>query len=168
MTTLTQLDKHASKWFHDAMRRRGFAIEKKFTFWRKRGPLFDMFVARISSGGFLDVNVTIWSPWADHPNGELGEFPPDYLLIGGRLSEDFPKNMFSDPMFSVENEEDIEQVLRSVLELIDKCALPWFPTVYSYETYVAYVGKRGYHPTAERIEMVKAGIARGFQQEPYI
>ncbi|BBB60392.1 hypothetical protein UNDKW_2119 [Undibacterium sp. KW1] len=168
MTTLTQLDKYASKWFHDEMRRRGFAVEKKFIFWRKRGPLFDMFVTRISSGGFLEIKVTIWSPWVNHSNGELGEFPPDYSLIGGRLSDGFPTDMFGEPLLSVEDEQVMELSLRSLLVLIDQYALPWFPTINSYETYVAYVGKRGYNPTPERIEMVKAGIARGFQQEKFL
>lgn len=94
MTTLVRLDKFADKWFNNQMRRRDFAVEKKFVFLRKRGPLYDMFMLQILTGGeLLRVNVTIWSPWADHPEGELGEFPPKSCLIGGDLSDGFPEYM---------------------------------------------------------------------------
>jgi hypothetical protein len=170
MATLTQVDKIAAKWFHDQMRRRGFAVEKKFIFWRKRGPLFDMIMSEILTGGIhLRVRLSIWSPWVDDPeNGELGEFPPSYALVGGGLSEDFPARKMSGSLFSVETEQDIEESLRSLLQLIDEKALPWFPTVDSYEKYAAYVDARGFLATKERASAIKEGIARGFAKEPYI
>jgi hypothetical protein len=61
MTTLAQVDKLAAKWFCDQMRRRGFAVEKKFIFWRKRGPLFDMFMSEILTGGVEDPHVYLVS-----------------------------------------------------------------------------------------------------------
>lgn len=53
MTTLTQLDKLTEHSFNNKMRRRGFAIEKKFYFWRKRGPFFDVIWGDIIGGGTL-------------------------------------------------------------------------------------------------------------------
>lgn len=168
MTSLVQLDKFASKWFHDQMRRRGFAVEKKFIFWRKRGPLYDMFLSHIISGDLLRIHVTIWSPWAKDPEGKLGEFPPSYALIGGDLSAEFPEEMRGGKLFSVETEECIETSFKNILGLIDQYALPWFPTINSYESYASYVGDRGYHPTPEFQEKLKRGIARGFECEPFL
>lgn len=168
MTTLSQLDKYADKWFNDQMRRRGFAVERKFAYWRKRGPLYDMFWSEIlSSGNNLRMNVTIWSPWVDHPDGDLGDFPPGKSLIGGNLSDRFPETMQSGELFSIDTEAAIESSLSNLLTLIDICALPWFSTINSYETYTFYLGRRGFHPTPEYREKIKQGIARGFEREPF-
>ena len=170
MTTMAQLDKYAAKWFNDQMRRRGFAVEKKFIFWRKRGPLYDMFLSEILTGGeLLRISVTIWSPWAKHPDGEFDEFPPSYALIGGYLSDRFPEDMLGGcGGYFIENEETMEKTLRDVLNLIDKHALPWFPTINSYDSYAAYIGDHGFYPTPEFQEKLKKGIARGFECEPFI
>ena len=170
MTTLVQIDKFASKWFNDQMRRRGFAVEKKFLFWRKRGPLYDMFMPEILSGGVnLRIRMSIWSPWVDHPDdGQLGSFPPPYALVGGTLSEDFPARMSSGELFTIETEQQVEASLNNILSLIDKYALPWFPTVNSFESYIAYVDARGFQATREGKEKVRRGIAQAFDREQYL
>jgi hypothetical protein len=167
MTSLTQLDKFADKWFNNQMRRRGFAVEKKFIFWRKRGPLYDMFMPQILTGDLLRIHVSIWSPWADHPDGDLGEFPPKSCLIGGDLSDGFPEYMHSGELFPIADEESIEASFKHILALIDKNALPWFPTINSYESYASYIGDHGFHPTEDYQESLKLGIARGFDKEPF-
>jgi hypothetical protein len=107
MTTLTQLDKFADKWFNLEMRRRGFAVEKKFTYWRKRGPLFDLLVPHILTGGeLLRVHVTIWSPWVDNVDGKFTTFPRDSMLIGGDLSDEVPEDIGG--TFWVQNDTAIE------------------------------------------------------------
>lgn len=169
MTTLIQLDKFAAKWFADQMRRRGFAVEKKLIFWRKRGALYDMFMSEILTGGVnLRIRMSIWSPWVEHPeDGELGSFPPSYALVGGDLSEYFPDRMNSGELFPVETEKEIEESFKHILSLFDKYALPWFPTVNSYESYMAYVNARGFHATREHKDEIRKGIAKGFENEPY-
>jgi len=167
MTTFTQLDKFAGKWFNDQMRRRSFAIEKKFFFWRKRGPLFDMFIPQILTGGeLLRLEITIWSPWVESLSGEFKSFPPDTCYIGGTLCNEFPERMVSGMLFHIENEEQVEISLQKILTLVDNNALPWFKTVNSYQTYAAYIGDKGYYPTPEFQEKLKVGIARGFENEP--
>lgn len=170
MTTMTQIDKYAVKWFNDQMRRRGFAVEKKFVFWRKRGPLYDMFMPELLSGGVhLRIRLSIWSPWVDHPeSGELGSFPPSYGLVGGTLSEYFPESKSSGELFLVGTEEDVAQSFVQIIDFIDKHALPWFPTVNSCESYLSYVNARGFQANRERRDQVRIGIARGFQCEPYL
>jgi hypothetical protein len=169
MTTIAQLDKYADKWFNDQMRRRGFAVEKKFVFWRKRGPLYDMFIPQILTGGeLLRINVTIWSPWADQPDGALGKFPPASCLIGGTLSDEFPEQMHGGMLFEVEDEKNIDASLKQILALIDKHILPWFPTVNSYESYAAYIGDRGFHPTEEYQAKLKLNMARAFELEEFL
>lgn len=168
MTTLVQLDKFSDKWFNNQMRRRGFAVEKKSVFWRKRGPLYDMLLPQILTGGeLLRIHLTIWSPWVDSVEGELGKFPPDSYLIGGTLSDEFPGQLHGGELFEISTEKNMEESLQAILRLIDQRALPWFRTVNSYETYVAYVGAPGYRPTPERQNQVKQGIARGYEREPY-
>lgn len=169
MTTFAQLDKQADKWFNNQMRRRGFAVEKKFVFWRKRGPLYDMFMPQILTGGeLLRVRVSIWSPWVDSENGEFETFPPDYCLIGGTLSDEFPEQMFGGQLLEIENEAAMDASLRKLLKLVDEHALPWFVTINSFDSYVSYVGDKGYHPTPERQEAVKRGIARAFEKEQFL
>lgn len=166
MTTLTQLDKIASKWFHNEMRRRGFAIEKNFTFWRKRGPLYDLFRSRILTGrSVLRVDVTIWTPFVEHETGEITTFPPDSMLIGGHLGEEFPETMFGGT-FDVGEENMLEATLREILQVIDLRALPWFHSINSCETYNAYVGDHGFYPTPEAEQHIKNAIARAFDCEP--
>jgi hypothetical protein len=169
MTTLTQLDKFAEKWFYKQIKRRGFAVEKKFYFWRKRGPLFDIFWSEIIGGGeSLRIFVTIVSPWVDDPvDGEFVQFPVIDQLIGGTLSDRFPEVMFAGNMFKVKTEEDIEASLKQILVLIDERAVPWFNSVNSYETYLRYIGQRGFHPNPEYREKIKRGIDIGFEREPY-
>lgn len=167
MTTFAQIDKFAGKWFADQMRRRGFAVEKKFVFWRKRGPLYDMFLPQLLKGDLLRINVTIWSPWADNENGELGVFPPSSCLIGGDLSSDFPELMHSGELFSVDSENSADKSFKKMLTLIDKKAVPWFSTVTSYEEYTRYIGAHGFHPTEEYQAALRKGIARGFVNEPF-
>jgi hypothetical protein len=169
MTTLAQIDKIAAQWFQDKMRRRGFAVEKKFVYWRKRGALYDMFLPELLSGAsHLRIRMSIWTPWIEDPNGDLGEFPPSYGLIGGTLSEDFPARPSSGELFLVATEKDIESSLQRILELIDRHALPWFPTVNSSETYLSYVGSRGFNPTREFKEKIKVGVVRGFELERFL
>ena len=169
MTTLAQLDKHASSWFNNQMRRRGFAVEKKFCFWRKRGPLFDVFFGRTLTGGeLLRVHITIWSPWIDHPDdGQLGEFPPLEIAIGGCVSEYFPTIMSNGDGFLIASDEDVEGSLKEILQLIDDKALPWLAGINSYDSYAAMVDKRSCMGSRESKESLKLGIARGFEREPY-
>jgi hypothetical protein len=168
MTTFAQLDKQAAKLFCDKMRRRGFAVEKKFTFWRKRGPLFDMFWSRILGGGeLLRVYVTIWSPWVDSLEGEFKEFPPESSLIGGTLSDEFPEAMYGGEVFEIENEEKMNDSFEKLIRLIDRCALPWFESINSYDAYSAYVGASGFELTEEWKEQIRRGIARGFELERF-
>jgi hypothetical protein len=172
MTSLRQLDKLADQWFSDQMRRRGFAVEPKFVFWRKRGPLYDMFMPNILKGAppyvdpSLRIYATIWSPWADHPDGEFIEFPPSSYLIGGELSEVFPKLMNSGESFSIGNEDQIGESFKRILVQIDK-ALPWFLTVNSYESYSSYIGVNGFHPVEEYQTALRIGIMRGFEREKF-
>lgn len=169
MTTLAQLDKYAEKWFHNRMRRRGFAIEKKLYFWRKRGPLFDVFWSEVIAGGtLLRVEITILSPWVDDPiSGEFSKFPVATSLIGGALSGTFPEHLHGGS-FEVSSESDFEASFARILELIDSRALPWLNSVNSYDAYVAYVGRRGFHPDPELRERIKEGLAIGFNREPFI
>lgn len=168
MTTLAQLDRLAAKEFHDQMRRRGFAIERQLTFWRKRGPLFDVLWSEIlSSGVNLRVSATVWSPWIESTKGDLGSFPPRATLIGGTVSDEFPEKTHGGQLFSVGNESEAEYSFKTILGLIDERVIPWFQAVNSYETYVALVGTRGFHPAPEYRERIKRGIALGFEREPY-
>jgi hypothetical protein len=169
MTTLAQLDKFADKWFCNRMRRRGFAVEKKLYFWRKRGPLFDVFWSEVIAGGtMLRVHATILSPWVDDPVcGEFTRFPVAELMIGGTLSESFPETM-QGGAFEVSNESDFEASFTTLLEYIDTRALPWFKSVNSYDAYISYVGRRGFHPSPEYREKIKAGIAIGFERESFL
>jgi hypothetical protein len=167
MTTLTQLDKFAEKWFNKQMRRRGFAVERRFYFWRKRGPLFDVFWSEIiGNGSALRVFATILCPWVDDPNdGEFSQFPIIYQLIGGTLSDRFPETMQGET-FDVTAEEKIDASLKRLLGIIDRNACPWLNSINSYETYTSYLGRRGYHPDPEYREKIKRGIAIGFEREP--
>lgn len=169
MTTLTQLDKFSSAWFSDQMRRRGFAVEKKFIFWRKRGPLYDMFQPQVlSGGGDLRIFISIWSPWFDHPeSGELGEFPPDYAAGGSILSEKFPERLRDEFAFPVATAEEAAKSFEQMLALIDQRALPWFPTINSYESFVALVNSRSFMGTRERKEEIRKNMLRAFELEPY-
>ncbi len=99
---------------------------------------------------------------------ELGTFPPDYALVGGDLSEDFPGRLASGELFSLGSEQEVEGSFKQLLNLIDGVALPWFPTINSYESYVAYVNRRGFLATSEAKEEIKLGIARGFEHEPFL
>ena len=166
MTTLTLLDKFADKWFNNEMRRRGFAVEKKFTYWRKRGPLFDLLVPHILRGGeVLRVHVTIWSPWVDNADGRFTTFPPDSMEIGGTLSDEFPEEMRGGT-FWVQDDAAIESTLRSMLELIDQRVLPWYAQINSPASYNEWVGDHGFYPTPEAEVAIKKGIALAFQNEP--
>lgn len=169
MTTLLQLDKFGAEWFNDQMRRRGFAVERKFVFWRKRGPLFDMFMPHImSGGGHLKVYISIWSPWGDHPDtGELGDFPPAYTSVGGVLSEMFPDRLRDEFTFDISTEEETLASFRQILALIDQRALPWFRSVDSYASYVAYIDARSFEGTSEWRNQLKKGMAKGFELEPF-
>lgn len=169
MTTLAQLDKQASSWFNDQMRRRGFAVEKKFCFWRKRGPLFDVFFGRTLTGGeLLGVHITVWSPWIDHPDdGQLGEFPPLDIAIGGDVSEYFPTYRLSGGQFLIASNAQVEDSLKAILQVIDEKVLPWLAGINSYDSYAAEVDKRSCMGNREYKERLKLGIARGFEREPY-
>jgi hypothetical protein len=113
--------------------------------------------------------MSIWSPWITHPeNGELGSFPPDYALVGGDLSEYFPERMSSGELFPVGSDSDVEVSLKLILAQIDKYALPWFPTVNSFESYMAYVDARGFLGNRELKENIRKGITRGFECEPFL
>jgi hypothetical protein len=172
ISTLRQLDKYADKWFNNEMRRRGFAIEPKLVYWRKRGPLYYMFISHFRKGSPPDIDpgitiyATVWSPWADHPNGELGEFPPTSYLIGSDIYDGFPRNMPNYEDFEVGNETQIEANFHRILSIVDQ-VLPWFDSINSYETYNEYIGAHGFHPVPEYQEELRVGIARGFEFEPY-
>lgn len=149
------------------MRRRGFAVEKRFTFWRKRGPLYDMLISQILTGGeLLRIHVTIWSPWVDNSDGDLGIFPPKSWLIGGTLSDEFPETMHGGQLFEIGRAQQLESTFPELLTLIDRHALPWFNSVSSYESYVSYVGDKGFYPTSDEEQRIKEGIRRGFAKEP--
>lgn len=170
MTTLVQLDKYAEKWFHNRMRRRGFAVERKLYFWRKRGPLFDVFWSEVIAGGtLLRVYVTILSPWVDDPEfGEFSVFPVATSLIGGDLSKYFPEDIHGGGAFEVSTENYFELSFTEILEIIDLRVLPWLKSINSYEEYMSYVGRRGYHPHPELREKIKKGLAVGFEREPFL
>jgi hypothetical protein len=166
MTSLAQLDKFADRWFNNEMRRRGFAAEKKFIYWRKRGPLYDLFMPRIlAGGGILRVHVTIWSPWVDSDDGTFTVFPPEELLIGGTLSDEFPEVMRGG-VFDIKDEAEVEIALRAILQLIDLRVLPWFGQIKSVESYFPWVGDHGFYPTPDAEAQIRKGIALAFQKEP--
>jgi hypothetical protein len=165
MTTMTEVCKYADGGFNAQMRRRGFAVEKKFYFWRKRGPLFDVFWSEVlSSGVFLGVNLTILSPWVDNENGEFEKFPASYTSIGGTLSDRFPANPIGS-YFNVETKADIDATFAEILKLVDTVAVPWFDSVNSYDTYISCIGRGESNPTRQYREKMKRGIALGFEKE---
>ncbi|MFL6660488.1 MAG: hypothetical protein ACJ8GW_20545 [Massilia sp.] len=167
MTTLMQLDMCANEWFNQKMRRRGFALEKKFYFWRKRGPLFDVFWSEILTGGsLLRVWATVLSPWVDSPDGEFVKFPVSVCVIGGPLSDNFPKDMIAGTLFDVSTKNEIDESFRKLLEIIDNSAIPWFNSIVSFDTYMAQLGLNGHLPTVAFRKKLKEGIARGFEIEP--
>lgn len=167
MATISLIEKVAREWFSDQMRIRGFAVERRFTFWRKRGPLFDLLWSEVLSGGrWLRVGVTIWSPWVDDPEGRVGKFPPSSFLIGGTLSNKFPQLMMGGHLYEVETADSIRQSLTEILADVDRNAIPWFATVDSLESYMSYVGKGGSRPPLEYREKVRRGLELGFQREP--
>ncbi len=168
MTTFSQLDKVAEGGFNNKMRRRGFAVEKKFYYWRKRGPLYDVLWSEIIAGGaHLRVYVTILSPWIDdQETGQFQEFPVRLGLIGGTLSADFPERPQAGIVFEVETHEEICASLDLILSAIDQNAIPWFSSINSPEAYFAYLGARGFYPDRELREQIKRGIEIGFAREP--
>lgn len=166
MTTLTELDKLAKILFKPEMQARGFNAEKKFYFWRKRGPLFDVIWPEIlSSRKNLRLYVTILSPWIDSEKGEFEKFPLSTCLIGGSLSNGFPEDLRGG-LFDIENEKEIISAFEKIIHLIDERVIPWFDSIDSYDGYTSYVGRKGFHPTAEYREKIKRGIARGFELDP--
>ncbi len=167
MTTLLELDKFAKDGFSNQMRRRGFAVEKKMYFWRKRGQFFDVFWSEILSGTNLwRIHVTILSPWADSDKGEFNLFPVWTSNIGGTLSSRFPELLSAGELFHVGTKEEIDASFKEVLKLIDTAAIPWFDSVDSYDTYVSYIRRDGYDPAWQHREQVKRGILLGFEKEP--
>jgi hypothetical protein len=169
MTTLTQLDKLTNQSFNNKMRRRGFAIEKTFYFWRKRGPFFDVLWGEIiGSGSSLRIFVTVMCPWIDDPvTGEFVEFPFRTCSIGGTLSGRFPENMRSGVNFDVATEDEVTQSLENILTLVEANAVPWFNEIVSLETYQFYLEKSANRPDAKDRAKVKKGIAIGLQRESY-
>jgi hypothetical protein len=165
MTTMTEICKYADEGFNAQMRRRGFAVEKRFYFWRKRGPLFDVFWSEVlSSGVFLRMNLTILSPWEENENGEFEKFPMASTSIGGTLSDRFP----ADPHgrdFNVETKTDIDASFAEILRLVDTVAIPWFDSVNSYDAYTSWIGRGDFRPTRQYREKMKRGIALGFEKE---
>jgi hypothetical protein len=169
MATIAQVDKLAVNWFNDQMRRRGFAVEKKFTFWRKRGPLYDIFSPHILTGGLsMRMNISIWSPWIDSSTGELGNFPPQYYLVGGDLSEDFPEKLLSGEIFPINTPEEMDICFKKLIQLMDAKVLPWLIKINSCESYISYVNSRGFLANKERKEQIKLGIERGFLNEVFL
>jgi hypothetical protein len=168
LTTYSQLDKVADGRFNSEMRRRGFAVEKKFYYWRKRGPLFDVLWPEIIGGGaLLRVYVTILSPWIDdQEGGNFTEFPVRTGLIGGTLSTDFPERVQAGIVFKIETQEEISASLEEILLAVGQNAIPWFSSINSPETYFAYLGARGFYPDREFREQIKRGIEIGFAREP--
>ena len=167
MATKSQIDKISANTIANKMRRLGFAVEKSFYFWRKRGPLFDVLWSEILSGGdVLRINVTILCPWIERENGEFEKFPVAESLIGGSLSDEFPNVMHGGQLFNIGSDADIEKSFNEIYGLLCKHAIPWFNSINSYESYCSYVGQKGFHPTKEFREQVKKGIALGFEKEP--
>jgi hypothetical protein len=167
MTTLIQLDKCADEWFNQNMRRRGFSIEKKFYFWRKRGPLFDVFWSEILTGGsLLRVWVTVLSPWIDNLDGEFVKFPISVCVIGGPLSDNFPGDMIAGTLFDVGTKNEIDASFRKLSEIIGSSAIPWLDSVVSFDSYMAQLGRNGRMPTVAFRKKLREGIARGFEMEP--
>ncbi len=166
MITLIELDKFAKDGFSNQMRRRGFAVERKMYFWRKRGQFFDVFWSEIlSSRGSWRVHVTILSPWVDSDEGEFNSFPVWIRNIGGTLSSRFPELLESGDLFDVATKPEIDASFNEVLKLVDTVAVPWFDSVDSYDRYVSYIRRDGYDPAWQYREQVKRGILLGFEKE---
>ncbi|MFZ6682232.1 hypothetical protein [Undibacterium sp. Tian12W] len=169
MTTFTQLDKLTEHSFNNKMRRRGFAVEKKFYFWRKRGPFFDVLWGEIIGGGnSLRIFVTIMCPWIDDPvTGEFIKFPIAECSIGGTLSGRFPEIMRNGENFSVSSEVDITRSLENILKFVDENAIPWFNKIVSLEAYQFYLEKSAYQPDSKDRAKIKKGIVIGLERESF-
>ncbi|HRK22921.1 MAG TPA: hypothetical protein PLX06_13980 [Fimbriimonadaceae bacterium] len=167
MTSLNQLSKLAQRALTPLMKERGFSPEKRFVYWRKRGPLYDLIWSEVLTGGaLLRIGVTIWSPWVDDPSGALHDFPPSSYLIGGSLSDEFPAVMHGGHLFDVSTPIKVEIAFRQILELLDGKAIPWFDSVRTFDEYMSYVGRRGFHPSPDYREQIRRGLAKGFESEP--
>lgn len=132
MTSIATVKKYTKKSLIPNLEERGFQCHSGLEFSKKVGDgIYQIISGGISYGENLGFSVTCYVP--EYNLKKMEKFPQYVpLTTGGDLGEGF----YAGELWDVGKEENIEEVLLSVIEYVDKYAIPWFSKIKSRADYV--------------------------------